>query len=154
MLSVLLPLVVLVTTSTTTTNTTTAWSEPLPVAVQATAAAGRRLAIKAKCAALHRSEPWRVTVVEQAPFVNVRDPDTEEPLRDSSQWTGFSIDLLTMVAARCNFTFSLQLPLQRAPADAKVSSTATGGGGAVYKYSFLKSPAVPPSVMGFNTVCM
>ena len=122
MLSVLLPLVT-----------------TLPVAAQSTAAAAAAAAIKAKCVALHRPEPWRITVVEQAPFVKVRDPDTEEPLRDSSQWTGFSIDLLTMIAERCNFTFSLQLPRQRAPADAKVSSNATGGGGAVYNYSFLKS---------------
>ena len=100
-------------------------------AVGLLASAGRAIELPAKCAALHRSAgapPWRITVVEQAPFVRVRD-EAGAPIRDTSRWSGFSIDLLKKIAETCRFTYELQLPRQRAPIGALLPAAAGGGGG-------------------------
>ena len=72
-----------------------------------------------QCEALYRGgKPWRITVVEQAPFVVVRNPLTQEPYRDTTRWSGFSIHLIRQLAERCHFRYTLQLPHQRGPTDA------------------------------------
>jgi hypothetical protein len=67
-----------------------------------------------QCEALYRGgKPWRITVVEQEPFVVVRNPLTQEPYRDTTRWSGFSIHLIRLLAERCHFRYTLQLPHQR-----------------------------------------
>jgi len=70
------------------------------------------------CAALNRpGGSWRITVVEQAPFVVVRDPLTQTPYRDTARWSGFNVDMIRKMAARCRFNYTLQLPYQRGATD-------------------------------------
>ena len=84
------------------------------------AVAGAALAPLPKmCAALNRpGGSWRITVVEQEPFVVVRDPLTQAPYRDTARWSGFSIHLIRLLAERCHFRYTLQLPHQRGPTEA------------------------------------
>eukprot|EP00937_MAST-01D_sp_MAST-1D-sp2_P005550 g5550.t1 len=81
-------------------------------------AAVTKVPLPASCEHLHRGPdasggPWKITVVEGPPFVIVRDPtDPDKPYRDTSQWKGFTIDLIEEMASHCHFQYDLRLPDQ------------------------------------------
>jgi len=98
--------------------------------VCACAAAAFTVPLPAHCDALHgKSTPWRITVVATDPLVMVREADGT-PIRDPSQWTGFSIDMIKQIASICHFQYTLQLPGQRgALADYSFSTSGNYGMG-------------------------